>query len=463
MGESAGDHCRIAVARRPVAHVGGETALGGIVLGNWLIRNATIVTMDDGRRVLTDTDLLIEGNEIKSLHPSGTGPSELPEDRVIDGSGLVAIPGFVNSHTHCAMTLLRGYADDMPLMPWLQERIWPVEMKLSEEDVYWGTLLGIAEMIRAGVTCFNDMYHYFEAAARAAIDAGMRAVVSGVLLAFLPDADERLDRAIEFARDWKERGDGLVVTMLGPHAPYTVPDHFLQRVVEGAKSAEVGIHIHVSETAGEVADSQRDFGQTPVERLDILGVLDATPVAAAHCVHLSDGDIETLAAKRVGICHCPGSNMKLASGAAPIPKLLAADAVVGIGTDGPASNNNLDMMEEVRLSALLHKLQSGDPTAVPAWRALEMGTRGSARALGIGDRVGQIKPGMKADIALIDFRRPHLFPRHDVISHLVYAARAGDVHTVFINGRPVMLNRELQTLDEPRIFREVTDRLERLT
>jgi 5-methylthioadenosine/S-adenosylhomocysteine deaminase len=432
-------------------------------LETWLIRNATIITMDDDRRVLSDSDLLIEGSEIKSLQPDGSETSSVPRDRVIDASGLVAIPGFVNAHTHCAMTLLRGYADDMPLMPWLEERVWPLEMKLGEEDVYWGTMLGIAEMIRAGVTCFNDMYHYFEAAARAAIDAGMRAVVSGVLLAFLPDADERLGRAIEFARDWKEKGDGLVVTMLGPHAPYTVPDHFLERVVEGAKSAGVGIHIHVSETEGEVADSQREFGQTPVERLDGLGLLDVHPVAAAHCVHLTDADIETLVEKRVGVCHCPGSNMKLASGAAPIPKLLAADAVVGLGTDGPASNNNLDMIEEVRLSALLHKLHSGDPTAVPAWQALEMGTRGSARALGIGDRVGQIKPGMKADVALIDFRQPHLFPRHDVVSHVVYAARAGDVHSVFINGRPVMLNRELQTLDESRIFQEVNDRLERLT
>ncbi len=429
----------------------------------WLIRNATIITMDDDRRVLSDSDLLIEDSEIKSLQPDGAETTGVPGDRVIDASGLVAIPGLVNAHTHCAMTLLRGYADDMPLMPWLQERVWPLEMKLGEEDVYWGTMLGIAEMIRAGVTCFNDMYHYFEAAARAAVDAGMRAVVSGVLLAFLPDADERLGRAIEFARDWKEKGDGLVVTMLGPHAPYTVPDHFLQRVVEGANSAGVGIHIHVSETDGEVADSQREFGQTPVERLDGLGILDVHPVAAAHCVHLSDTDIEMLAEKGVGVCHCPGSNMKLASGAAPIPKLLAADAVVGLGTDGPASNNNLDMIEEVRLSALLHKLHSGDPTAVPAWQALEMGTRGSARALGIDDRVGQIKPGMKADIALIDFRQPHLFPRHDVVSHVVYAARAGDVHSVFINGRPVMLNRELQTLDEPRIFAEVSDRLGRLT
>ncbi len=418
--------------------------------------------MDDDRRVLPNTDLLIKGSEIELLSPTGTQPGDIAADHLIDGSGLVAIPGLVNSHTHCAMTLLRGYADDMPLMPWLRDRIWPVETKLGEGDVYWGTLLGIAEMMRAGVTCFNDMYHYFESAARAAVDTGMRAVVSGVLLAFLPDAEERLEHAVEFARDWKDKGDGLVVTMLGPHAPYTVPNHFLEKVARGASSVGVGIHIHVSETKGEFEDSKRDFGQTPVQRLNELGILDIHPVAAAHCVHLTDADIETLAEKGVGVCHCPGSNMKLASGAAPVPKLLGAGAVVGIGTDGPASNNNLDMLEEVRLAALLHKLQADDPTVVPAYQALEMATRGSARALGIADRVGQIKPGMKADVVLLDFRQPHLFPRHDVVSHLVYSARAGDVRTVFINGRPVMIDRKLQTLDEEQVFAEVQARLKRL-
>ena len=428
---------------------------------SWLIKNVTVVTMDDERHVVPNADLVIEGASISGIWPTGRAPAAQGR-QTLDATGMVAIPGLINAHTHCAMTLLRGYADDMPLMPWLKERIWPFEMKLREEDVYWGTLLGIAEMIRAGVTCFNDMYHYFEATARAVVDSGMRAVVSGVLLGFLPNADELLDVAIAFAKQWNDKGDGRLVTMLGPHAPYTVADKFLARVIEGARAAQVGIHIHVSETRGEVEDSLRDFSKTPVARLAQLGLLDVQPVLAAHCVHITDDDIAILAAKRVGISHCPGSNMKLSSGVAPVPKLLDAGAVVGLGTDGAASNNNLDMLEEVRLAALLHKLEGKDPTLVPAYQALEMATRGSARALGIDDRVGQIKPGMKADIALLDFQQPHLFPRHDVVSHLVYAARAGDVRTVFINGRPVMRDGALLSLDEREIYRQVGERLTRL-
>jgi 5-methylthioadenosine/S-adenosylhomocysteine deaminase len=429
---------------------------------SWLIRGATVVTMDDQRRLLPDTDLLLIGTDIAAISPASEGRHDLPSDRVIDAAGMVAMPGLINAHTHCAMTLLRGYADDMPLMPWLEKRIWPVEMKLEADDVYWGTLLGIAEMIRAGVTCFNDMYHYFEAAARAGLDAGMRGVVSGVLLGFLPNAGDLLERAVDFARTWKDRGDGLLVTMLGPHAPYTVPDQFMERVVEAAREAGVGVHIHVSETRSEVEDSRRDFGLTPVERLDRIGLFDLDTVTAAHCVHLSETDLRTLADKRVGIAHCPGSNMKLASGVAPIPALLKAGAVVGLGTDGPASNNNLDMIEEARLAALLHKVHADDPTVVPAWTALEMATRNGAQALGLADRVGRIEVGLKADIILLDFEQPHLFPPHDIASHLTYAARAGDVRTVFINGRPVMRDRRLLTLDEDEIFGQVRSRLRRL-
>ncbi len=440
---------------------GGRRVEGEAGRAGWLIRDVTVVTMDDERRILPSADIAIEGAEVTGIWPTGDAPDGGAARQTIEADGMVAIPGFVNAHTHCAMTLLRGYADDMPLMPWLQERIWPFEMKLQEDDVYWGTLLGIAEMIRGGVTCFNDMYHFFEAAARAVCDSGMRGVVSGVLLGFLPNADDLLDTAIGFAKQWKHAGDGRLLTMIGPHAPYTVADKLLTRAIDGARDAGVGIHIHVSETASEVEDSIREFGRTPVQRLKEVGLFDVQPVLAAHCVYLSDDDIATLVEKRVGIAHCPGSNMKLASGIAPVPRLLKEGAIVGLGTDGPASNNNLDMIEEARLAALLHKVEGNDPTLVPAYEALEMATRGSARALGIGDQVGQIKPGMKADIALVDFNQPHLFPRHDVVSHLVYAARAGDVRTVFINGQPVMRDRQLLTLDEEEIFAQVGERLKR--
>jgi 5-methylthioadenosine/S-adenosylhomocysteine deaminase len=431
-------------------------------LASWLIKNAAVVTVDEEGTILPRADMLIRGTEIAGLWPSGKRPQEATAERTIEAEGMVVMPGMINAHTHCAMTLLRGYADDMPLMPWLQERIWPFEMKLEPEDVYWGSLLGIAEMIRGGVTCFNDMYHFFEEAARAALESGIRANVSGVLLAFLPDAEARLEHAIEFAQAWHGRGDGRLVTMLGPHAPYTCPNHLLERVIAGAREHGVGIHIHVAETRGEVQDSLKEFGQTPVERLREIGLLDVHPVLAAHCIHLTDSDIETLVEKRVGACHCPGSNMKLASGVAPLPKLLKAGAVVGLGTDGPASNNNLDMLEEARLAALLHKVAGDDPTLVTARQALELATVGSARALGIDDRVGQIKVGMNADLALLDFHQAHLFPPHEIVSHLVYAARAGDVRTVFVNGQPLMVDRKLQTLDEEAIFAQVSERLERL-
>jgi 5-methylthioadenosine/S-adenosylhomocysteine deaminase len=360
------------------------------------------------------------------------------------------------------MTLLRGYADDMPLMPWLQERIWPREMKLEAEDVYWGTMLGAAEMIRGGVTCFNDMYHSYAAAARAVVDSGMRGVVSGVLLGFLPNAEENLQRAIAFAQEWRGAGEGRLVTMLGPHAPYTVPNPLFEKVIAAARESGLGVHIHLSETASEVADSLREHGVTPVRRMRDLGMFETHPVLAAHCVHLTDEDIEILAANQVGIAHNPGSNMKLASGVAPVPRLLAAGAVVGLGTDGPASNNNLDMIEEMRLAALLHKVSAGDPTVVPAPQALAMATRLGAQALGLGDVVGQVKVGMKADLALLDFQQPHLQPRHDVVSHLVYSARAGDVRTVFINGEAALLEGKLLTIDEDEVYGEVAARVERL-
>lgn len=431
-------------------------------MSSWLIRRATVVTVDESNTVLPCADLLIRGSEIAGLWPSDQTPARITADRVLEAEGRVLIPGLINTHTHAAMTLLRGYADDMPLMPWLQERIWPLEMKLEAEDVYWGTMLGIAEMIRGGVTCFNDMYHYYAAAARAVVDSGIRGVISGVLLGFLPNAEENLQRAIAFAKESGGGGEGRLVTMLGPHAPYTVPNPLFEKVIAAARESGLGVHLHLSETAREVADSLREHGVTPVRRMQELGMFAAHPVLAAHCVHLTDEDIEILVANRVGIAHNPGSNMKLASGIAPVPQLLAAGAVVGLGTDGPASNNNLDMMEEMRLAALLHKVSAGDPTVVPAPQALAMATRLGAQALGLGDVVGQIKVGLKADLALLDFQQPHLQPRHDVVSHLVYAARAGDVRTVFVNGEAVLLEGKLQTMEEGEVYGQVTARVERL-
>ena len=423
------------------------------------IRNAALVTMDGRPQVIPKASIRIDDSHITEVSSAQRAPRGA---EVIEGEGMVALPGLVNAHTHAAMTLLRGVADDMPLLPWLKRRIWPVEMKLTGDDVYWGAMLASAEMLRGGVTTFNDMYHFFEATAQAVADSGIRANLSGVLLGFLPDAPERLEKAIEFGRQWHRGADGRVVTMLGPHAPYTCPVPLLERVVAGACSLGIGLHVHLSETAQEVAESKQKHGLTPIELMDRLGMFNCRPVLAAHCVHLSDNDIAILKRRRVGVSHNPGSNMKLASGISPVPRLLREKVTVGLGTDGAASNNNLDLLEEARLAALLHKAHTNDPTVVTASQALWMATRGGAQALGLGNEIGKIAPGMRADIILVDLRQPHLWPPHSLISHLVYAARAGDVHTVIVNGKVVVRARELTALDLPKVMRETKARAERL-
>jgi 5-methylthioadenosine/S-adenosylhomocysteine deaminase len=423
-----------------------------------LIRNAVVIPMDGQAEVIDPGCVAIEGEDIIAVGPEPKGPW----DTVIEASGTAALPGFVNAHTHAAMTLVRGYADDMPLMPWLREKIWPLEAMLDERDIYWGSLLAIAEMLRAGVTTFNDMYYYYNAVADGVEESGIRACLSGVLLGFLKEAEQHFHWAVKFARAFKGRADGRIQTMLGPHAPYTCPDDLLRRVAEAAKELGVGLHIHLSETAGEVEESLRQHGESPVAHLERLGLFEARPVLAAHCVHVSEADIEILARSGVGVSHNPGSNMKLASGTAPVPALLKAGVNVGLGTDGAASNNNLDILEEARLAALVHKLDRKDPTVLDAYQVLRMATRGGALALGLGDKIGQLKPGMKADVILIELRRPHLVPLHSVVSQITYSARADDVATVMVNGRIVMRDRQLLTIDEEKVMAECRARASQL-
>lgn len=397
---------------------------------------------------------------ITFVGPAGARPAA-GDAEVLDGHGMLLMPGFVNAHTHLAMTLLRGYADDMPLRPWLEEKIWPIEMKLQPEDVYWGSALGVVEMIRAGVTCFNDMYHYPEQGAQAALDLGMRALPSGVLLGFIGDAKGNLQKAIEFTTEWQTKGQGLVTAMLGPHAPYTCPDDLLLSVAAAAQEHGFSIHIHLSETEHEVQESIAQHGATPVRHLDDLGVF-AGHVTAAHCVHLTEEDTAILAERDVGIAHCPGSNMKLASGFAPVPQLLQAGAILGIGTDGAASNNNLDPLEETRLAALIHKGHTGDPTVVTAGEALRMATVGGARALGIADRVGTLEVGKRADCLLMDLSGAHTQPLYDVESQIVYAAHGCDVDTVVIDGHVKLRHKQFVDLDAAEVIAKATTCAHRL-
>lgn len=415
-----------------------------------LIRGATVLTMEGHDKIIKDGEIAISGDRIISVGAIGSAPEYFEEKRIIDGSGMVAMPGFINCHTHAAMTLMRGYADDMPLMKWLNEKIWPLEEKLQREDFYWGTMLCALEMIKSGTTTFADMYFEMGQVARAVEKSGMRACLSRGMIGVAPNAQEAVDESIRFVEEWHGKADGRIKTMFGPHAAYTCPPEYLQKVAGLAEKYGVGIHIHVAETLDEAENIKAAYGTTPVRHIEALGILDL-PVLAAHCVHLDQGDMEILAAKKVSIAHCPESNMKMAAGISPVPSLIRNGALVALGTDGAASNNNLDMMEEMRTATLLHKVATGDPMALPAFETLQMATRSGALALGLED-TGLIKKGMKADLILVNFHKPHLYPRHDLLAHLVYAAQSADVDTVIINGEIVMEGRVVLTMDEEEVM-----------
>lgn len=402
-------------------------------------------------------DIAIEGDKI-------TGIGELSgwqADTVIDCSDKLAVPGFINTHTHAAMTLFRSYADDMLLMDWLKQKIWPAEANLTCEDVYWGTMAAVAEMIKSGTTCFADMYFFMEDVAKAVEASGIRAVLSRGMAGVAPTGAQALVESESFFKEWHKAADGRISVMLGPHAPYTCPPDYLKKVVELSHKLGAEIHIHLAETAGEVADCHKQYGKSPIALMDELAVLECG-VLAAHCVHLSREDIELMAQRKVRVAHNPGSNMKLASGIAPVTELLNAGISVGLGTDGAASNNNLDLLEEIRLTALLHKVSTGDPTAIPAGLAVDMATRQGAEAVGLGGSIGKLETGYKADIVLFEMNRPHWYPRHDRLSLLTYAANSSDVHTVIINGKIVLADGRLTTIDEEKVMHEAQTRGMRL-
>ena len=420
-------------------------------MSNILIRGATVLTMEGYDSVFEDGVIAVAGDRIAAAGPSGSLPAGFQADREIDGAGMVALPGFVNCHTHAAMTLMRSYADDMPLMKWLSEKIWPLEEKLTPDDIYWGTMLCCLEMIKSGTTTFADMYFMMDRVAEAVDRSGMRACLSRGMIGAGPNAQLALAESEKFIEDWHGAAGGRVQVMLGPHAPFTCPPDYLEKVIALASRRKVGIHIHVAETRDEIGQIQEKYGKTPVRYLNDLGLFDL-PVLAAHCVHLNEEDIEILAGKKAGVAHCPESNMKLASGIAPVERLLKAGAVVGLGTDGASSNNNLDMMEEMRSAALLQKVATGDPLVMPSFASLRMATADGARALGLAGDTGMLKPGLKADLILVNFHRPHLYPRHDDYAHLVYAAQSADVDTVLIDGRVVMEGRRVLTVDEEEVM-----------
>jgi len=427
----------------------------------WWIDGGLFLTMDDARPLM-EGHLVAEGNRIVHLDEAHPGALAEGAERIA-GRGLLFMPGLVNTHGHAAMTLLRGYADDMVLQDWLQNKIWPMEARFTAEDVRTGALLAAVEMMKSGTTAFVDMYDHMDEVARVVEQAGLRGVLARGVIGLCSEAEQRakLEDAIRFARDWHGKADGRIRAMMAPHAPYTCPPALIEKFVQAAHDLDLAIHTHMSETAAEVEQNVRDYGARPVEHLDRLGVF-SRPALVAHAVHLTDGEIALLAERGVAVSHNPASNLKLASGVARVPDMLRAGVTVSLGTDGAASNNNLDVFDEIRLAALIHKGVSGDPTAVPAWEALKLGTVYGAKAIRQADEIGMLKPGMRADLIAIDIDQPQYFPRTDLVSHLVYAGSGRDVKHVWIDGVQVVRDRVCTRLDEERIRAEASARFERL-
>ncbi|MFZ5919097.1 MAG: amidohydrolase family protein [Chloroflexota bacterium] len=426
-----------------------------------ILINGTVVTMNARGDVFSPGVLAVRGDNIVAVGPASAADG-IEAATEIDCAGQIVMPGLINGHTHVPMSLLRGLADDLRLDVWLHGYMLPVEKAfVNETFCHWGTLLSCAEMIRSGVTCFADMYYHEDAVAEGAAEAGLRAICAETIMKWpTPDAnsyDEGLEYCRRFIASWK--GHPLVVPAVGPHAPYTCTPEILRETARLAREEDVPLLIHIAETAGEVEASLQAHGQSSAFYVDRFGVLDHWAVVA-HGVHLGEEEMQLLVHKGAGLIHNPSSNLKLASGFAPLQRMKALGLTVGLGTDGPASNNNQDMFEEMHLAALLAKGFSGDPTALPARQALAMATIDGARALRLAHLVGSLESGKRADLIVVDMADLHTSPRFDisegnVYSRLVYAARSADVRHVMVNGRWLMRDRALLTVNEGEILAEV--------
>ena len=426
-----------------------------------IIKNTSVLRHNGD---VQDADIIIDDDKIAFVGRVVNGnvlADHVKNIKIIDGRGKLAIPGLVNAHTHASMTLLRSFADDKKLMDWLQEDIWPVEAKLGREDIYIGAALAAVEMIKSGTTAFADMYGpCMDEVAKVVDESGLRGVLSRGLIG-VADGEKKLQENIELFKEFNNTSEGRVTVMFGPHAIYTCPPEYLIKVANAASELGAEIHIHMNETLDEINGCIKDYGKRPFEVVNETGLFDQGTLAA-HCVHLSPEEIEIIKEKNIRVAHNPGSNMKLASGIAPVPELLKEGVVVALGTDGASSNNNLDMLEEVRLAALLHKVKTLDPLAIPAAEALRLGTENGAKALGL-ENVGRIEKGYKADIVLYDMKNAEWQPRYNPISLLVYSANSSSVDTVIVNGKVLMEHGEIKTLDEEKIIFNFNQCFHRLT
>lgn len=432
---------------------------------NILIKNIDIIAADDNVRFIKNGNIYIKNNIIDFIGAPGEFARGFQPDKVIDGKNKLAMPGLVNTHTHCAMTLLRNYADDLALEDWLFKKIFPAEEKLTPEDIYWGSMLGIAEMIKSGTTTFADMYLHMDAVAEAVTDSGIRANLSKSPLKFnaggRPGMVKDTQSCFAYYKNWNNSASGRIKVYIEVHSVYLFDAESLRESAEIAKQLDTGIQIHVLETLREREESIKEYGMNSAEACAEYGIFDV-PVIAAHCVHVSDSDMDILKSKGVNVAHNPTSNLKLGSGIARIPHLLEKGINVSIGTDGTASNNNLNMFEEMHIAALIHKGAGRNPLLVNAEQAIRMATLNGAAAAGFGDETGCIRAGMKADLILLDTDKPHFHPMGDPMSAIVYSAQGADVDTVIIDGNIVMENRQLKTIDEELVKRKVGEITKRI-
>lgn len=429
-----------------------------------LLTNAIVITMDENFNQYEPGAVAVSGDSILAVGLEQEIKKSFSAAETIDCGGKVIMPGLVNAHTHVPMTLLRGLADDLRLDVWLLGYMMPVEREFVSPDfVRLGTELACVELIRSGVTCFADMYYFEESVAQATAAAGLRAVCSQTVMKFpTPDAgfyEESLAAAREYIQRWKAHP--LIIPSVAPHAPYTCTEDILRATAELAVEFDVPLHTHIAETALEVENARQEYGMPVIPYVKKQNIFDAK-VLAAHCVHIDNGEIQTLLHHNAGVAHNPSSNMKLASGFAPVVNMLEAGLNVGIGTDGPASNNDLDMFEEIRLASFIAKAHSGDPTALPAQQTLAMATRLGANALHIGHLTGSLAPGKRADLILIDIKTLHNAPRFrrepdGIYAQIVYAAKSSDVSDVMVNGKWLLRAQQLTTLDEGNLYEQAAE------
>lgn len=403
-----------------------------------------------------DQFILIEDQIIKKIGKMSRLEHSVKYDYLIDAADKILMPGFINTHTHAAMTLMRGYADDMPLDKWLQNKIWPFEARLDSEDIYWGTALAVMEMIKTGTTTFSDMYFSMEKVAEIVEKSGIRAVLAEGLIES-NDGQDGLNQALDFALNYNGAAEGRITTMLAPHAPYTCGRDYLEQIKELAQKNDLPVHIHLSESKKEVKDFLDKYQQSPIKYLADFNFFD-NHVLAAHCVHLEAGDLEILKDNNLQIAHNPMSNAKLANGIAPITKYLQNGINVSLGTDGVSSNNSLDMLKEARMASYLQKIKDEDPTVIDTSDILEILTVNGAEALNL-NQLGLIAEGKMADLQLIDLKNDTFYyPHHNNLSNLFYAADSRSIDTVIVAGKILMENNEIKTMDQEKIYYEAEKR-----